>query len=134
MADHGLGDYLKQSARETAQTLLNFGAQNSKTGKNDDDDEDGTPRGDSDPPPPPPPPTMVTPPGMPPSQIGSKPGLIDKVKDPSAHRISEATWNLVDEAKDPAKAEAQEDVKDILNSTSSCAHTLWMSPTTYEVK
>ena len=25
-------------------------------------------------------------------------------------------------------------MKDILNSTSSCAHTLWMTPTTYEVK
>ena len=127
-----LGDFLKQSTRETAQTLLNFGAQKSKTSKNDDDDEDGTPPDESTPPPPPP--AMVTPPGMPPSQIGSKPGLIDKVKDPSAHVISEATWKLVDEAKDPSNAEAHEDVKDILNSASVSANTLRMSPTSYEVK
>ena len=129
MAD--LGSFLTQSARDTAQTLLNLGATKTNS-ENGDDDDDGTPPDES--PPPPPAAAMVTPPGMPPSQIGSKPGLIDKVKDPSAHRISEATWKLVDEAKDPTKTEAQEDVRDILNSTSASANTLWMSPTTFEVK
>ena len=40
----------------------------------------------------------------------------------------------MDEAKDPTKAEAQEDVRDILNSTSASANTLWMSPATFKVK
>ena len=51
MAD--LGDFLTQTAKETAQTLLNLGAKKSKNSDNDDEDEDGTPPDESTPPPPP---------------------------------------------------------------------------------
>ena len=100
MAD--LGGFLSQTAKDTAQTLLNFGKQKPQDSKSDNKDGDGTPPDKSTPPPP----VMVTPQGMPPSQIGSKPGLIDKVKDSIAHRISDATWNLVDEAKEPTNVAA----------------------------
>ena len=58
-------------------------------------------------------PLAVSPQILPPPQFGTKPGLNKKLKDPSAHRISEATWKLVNKAKDSSNDKAQEDMKDI---------------------
>ena len=62
-----LGSFLTQSARDTAQTLLNLGARKTNS-ENGNDDDDGTPLDEL--PPPAAAAAMVTPPGMPPSQLG----------------------------------------------------------------
>ena len=80
------------------------------------------------------PPAPVTPAiGIPPPLfLGATRRLQDKLEDPEAKEISNATWTLMEKAK--SDDESQEDMKDVLVNPNTKVLTLWMNPKSAEVK
>ena len=91
-------------------------------------------RQDGTPPAPQPPPAAVTPPEAPPRPFGTKPTLMEKLQDPSSKRMTAAMWQSVEDAKDVADDEAQEDLLNMVTDANSGAFTLWMSKYSTEVQ
>ena len=91
-------------------------------------------RQDGTPPAPQPPPAAVTPPEAPPRPFGTKPTLMEKLQDPSSKRMTAAMWQSVEDAKDNADDEAQDDLLNMVTDANSGAFTLWMSKYSTEVQ